>query len=43
MAVGQWLIQRILFERRIRMTPAEFREELRSLQADPKIRRTRGQ
>ncbi|NBS31615.1 MAG: hypothetical protein EBS83_02070 [Planctomycetia bacterium] len=42
-AVGQWLIQRILFERRIRMTPAEFREELRSLQADPKIRRTRGQ
>jgi flagellar biosynthetic protein FlhB len=42
-AVGQWLIQRILFERRIRMTPAEFREELRSLQADPKIRRMRGQ
>ena len=42
-AVGQWLVQRILFERRIRMTPAEFREELRSLQAAPKIRRTRGQ
>lgn len=40
-AVAQWLIQRMLFERRIRMTPAEFREELRSLQADPKIRRTR--
>ena len=40
-AVAQWLIQRMLFERRIRMTPAELQEELRSLQADPKIRRMR--
>lgn len=41
-AVAQWLVQRLLFERRIRMTPQEFQEELRSLQADPKIRRTPG-
>ncbi len=41
-AVAQWLLQRLLFERRIRMTPQEFQEELRSLQADPKIRRTPG-
>lgn len=37
-AVAQWAVQRLLFERRIRMTPQEFRDELRSLQADPKVR-----
>ena len=33
-----WWLQRFRFERKIRMTPSELREELRSLQADPKVR-----
>lgn len=37
-AAVQWGLQRFSFERQIRMTPEEFREEMRSLQADPKIR-----
>lgn len=34
----QWGIQRVRFERQIRMTPEEFRDEMRSLRADPKVR-----
>lgn len=37
-AACQWSLQRLRFERRIRMTPEEFAEEARSMQADPKIR-----
>ena len=37
-AAVQWGTQRLRFERQIRMTPEEFREEMRSLQADPKVR-----
>ncbi|MEO2040811.1 MAG: EscU/YscU/HrcU family type III secretion system export apparatus switch protein [Pirellulales bacterium] len=33
-----WWLQRFRFERKIRMTPSELREELRSLRADPKVR-----
>lgn len=37
-AIAQYAISRWRFERRIRMTPEEFAEEARALQADPKIR-----
>ena len=37
-AAAQWGTQRLRFERQIRMTPEEFREEMRSLQAEPKVR-----
>jgi flagellar biosynthesis protein FlhB len=33
-----WWLQRFRFERKIRMTPSELREELRSLRANPKVR-----
>lgn len=38
-----WLLSRWHFEKRIRMTPKEFQEEARSLQADPKIKLMRDQ
>lgn len=34
----QWGLARWRFEQRIRMTPEEFQEEARSLQADPKVK-----
>lgn len=34
----QWLVARRRFERMIRMTPEEFAEESRGMQADPRIR-----
>ena len=37
-SVMDWWLQRFRFERKIRMTPNELREELRSLRADPKVR-----
>jgi len=37
-AVAQYAVARWRFERRLRMTPREFVEEARSLQADPRIR-----
>lgn len=37
-AIAQYAISRWRFERRIRMTPEEFAEEARALQADPKVR-----
>jgi flagellar biosynthesis protein FlhB len=37
-AVGQWLLARRRFERRIRMTPEELAEEQKEMQADPRIR-----
>lgn len=37
-AACQWGLARRRFERRIRMTPQEFADEARSMQADPKIR-----
>jgi len=37
-SVLDWWLQRFRFERNIRMTPSELREELRSLRADPKVR-----
>jgi flagellar biosynthetic protein FlhB len=40
-AAGQWGLARLRFERRIRMTPEEFRDEMKSLEADPKIHRMR--
>jgi len=44
-AAAQWGAARLSFERRLRMTPQEFKEEMRSLEADPKIKfeRRRGQ
>ena len=38
---AQWFVQRRRWEQSIRMTPQEFQEELRSLQADPMIRISR--
>jgi flagellar biosynthetic protein FlhB len=35
----QYAVTRLRFERRIRMTPQEFADELKGLQADPKVRR----
>lgn len=37
-AVGQWLLARRRFERRIRMTPEELAEEQKEMQTDPRIR-----
>lgn len=37
-AAGQWMLARLRFERRIRMTPQEFAEERKDLQADPRVR-----
>lgn len=37
-AAAQWGVARLAFERRLRMTPEEFKEEMRSLEADPKIK-----
>lgn len=42
-AAAQWAAARWRFERRIRMTPQEFQEEARSLQADPKVKLMREQ
>ena len=42
-AAAQWAAARWRFERRIRMTPQEFEEEARSLQADPKVKLMREQ
>ena len=41
--MAQWFLARWHFEKRIRMTPEEFQEEARSLQADPKIKLMRDQ
>ena len=40
-AAAQWGLSRLRFERRIRMTPEEFKEEMKSLEADRKVRLTR--
>lgn len=40
-AAAQWGLARLAFERRIRMTPEELKEELRGLEADPRIRSER--
>ena len=37
-AVAQWLLARRRFEQRIRMTPQEFAEEQKEMQADPRVR-----
>jgi len=37
-AVGQWILARRRFEQRIRMTPQEFAEEQKEMQADPRVR-----
>jgi len=37
-AICQWSLSRRRFEQRIRMTPQEFADESRSLEADPKVR-----
>ena len=37
-AAAQWGLARVAFERRLRMTPEEFREEMRTLEADPRIK-----
>jgi flagellar biosynthesis protein FlhB len=37
-AAAQWGVARLAFERRLRMTPEEFKEEMRSMEADPKIK-----
>jgi flagellar biosynthetic protein FlhB len=37
-AAAQWGLARLRFERRIRMTPQEFADEAKSMQADPKVR-----
>jgi flagellar biosynthetic protein FlhB/type III secretion protein U len=37
-AAAQWGLARVAFERRLRMTPEEFKEEMRSLEADPRIK-----
>jgi flagellar biosynthesis protein FlhB len=42
-AAAQWAAVRWRFERRIRMTPQEFQDEARSLQADPKVKLMREQ
>ena len=38
LAACQWGLARMRFEKRIRMTPDEFKDESRGMQADPKIR-----
>ena len=42
-AAAQWGLARLRFERRIRMTPQEFADEAKSMQADPKVRLLRQQ
>lgn len=42
-AAGQWGLARLRFERRIRMTTEEFQTEMKSMEADPKIRLMRQQ
>lgn len=37
-AAAQWGFARLRFERRIRMTPQEFADEAKNMQADPKVR-----
>lgn len=37
-AACTWAVSRLRFERRIRMTPTEYADEARSMQADPKVR-----
>ena len=37
-AATDWWLQRFRFEKKIRMTPSELREELRGLRSDPKVR-----
>jgi len=41
-AVGQLGMARLRFERRIRMTAEEFEDEMRGMEADPKVRLMRG-
>jgi flagellar biosynthetic protein FlhB len=38
LAVSQWIMARLRFERRIRMTPQEYADEARSMQAAPQVR-----
>lgn len=38
LSVCQWALARLRFERRLRMTPQEFADEARGMQADPKVR-----
>lgn len=42
-AASAWALSRLRFERRIRMTPQEYADEARSMQADPKVRLMRQQ
>lgn len=42
-AACQWALSWLRFERRIRMTPQEYADESRSMQADPKVRLMRQQ
>jgi|688.fasta_scaffold03409_23 flagellar biosynthetic protein FlhB len=42
-AACTWAVSRLRFERRIRMTPEEYADEARSMQADPKVRLMRQQ
>lgn len=42
-AACTWAFSRLQFERRIRMTPQEYADEARSMQADPKVRLMRQQ
>ena len=42
-AAVQWGLSRWRFEKRIRMTPQEYQDEARSLQADPKVKLMREQ
>lgn len=37
-AAAAWLSSRLRFERRLRMTPQEYADEARGMQADPKVR-----
>ena len=38
LAASQWIVARLRFERRIRMTPQEYADEARSMQAAPQVR-----
>ncbi|NDC54116.1 MAG: hypothetical protein EBZ74_07425 [Planctomycetia bacterium] len=38
---ARWGLARLAFERRLRMTPEEFKEEMKSLEADPRVRLAR--
>ena len=42
-AAVTWALSRLRFERRIRMTPQEYADEARSMQANPKVRLMRQQ